>query len=177
MSPSKPLLTFQVHIIEANSHHRYGKTCIQVMNCGRTPLAERLVQCYRDPIGYGEADRYLSFVANDYDHIYEATGLWDDSINLCLDWQHYDGDHAADSSYCPHRVVGNESYLRTKQHVKLLDRLVKKGAILDDPASVVETLLSLGAVHVERKEYTRYQSELVEARSAPVFRTSVKEVA
>ncbi len=174
MTTSKPLLTFQVHVIEANSHHRYGKTCIQVIDCKPVSLADRLVQCYRDPKGYGEADRYLPFIGNGHDHIFEQTF---DNLNLCLDWQHYNGDHPSDASYCQHKVEGHETYARMKKHMKLLDRLVKKGARLDDPASVVETLLSLGAVHVERVEYARYQSELVVAKAAPVFRTSVQEVA
>ena len=175
----KSLLTFQVHIIEADSQHHYGKTCIQVMDCDKIPLSDRLVKCYRNPKGYGPADRYLSFIANDHDYIFEPIIS---PINLCLDWQHYDGgsdpycNDSSESSYCSHKVEGNESYELMKRHMKLLDRMVKKGAILNDPASVVETLISLGAVHVERVEYNKYQSELVRAMSAPVFRTSLKEV-
>jgi len=173
---SKLTLTFQVHIIDANTAagFRYGKTCIQVMDCNPISLADRLVQCYRDPKGYGEADRYLPFIGNGHDHIFEPTF---DCINLCLDWQHYDDVNFDVSHYCQHKIEGHETYAQMKKHMKLLDRLVKKGAQLDDPASVVEILVSMGAVHVKRVEYTRYQSELVAAKSAPVFRTSVQEVA
>lgn len=167
----KKYYTYRVHIDESSTRDAYGKTSIRVNICALSRISDRLAQCIQNPDYHGKPERYIPFIQAGHELMFDS---FFDDLGLILTWQHYNSSDGTEQGYCQMHIDGYPTYQEMDKQMKFLKKLVRKGANLNDPASVVEVLKTMNAVHVEHKEYTKYQGEMVpvSADTELTFRTT-----